>query len=653
MEATIEPTIVRRRVGTEEKAPQPITLRAGALTADFVRGGLRAIRHGNREVLRAISYVVRDKDWGTYNPGISDYTCRQGSDGFTVAFRGRCNRPETGEVLEYEARITGKDGQLTFDVTAEPQTDFLTARCGFTVLHPLDGVAGQPATIEHVDGSLENAKFPELIAPWQPFKEIRAIRHQVEPGITARCRFTGDTFEMEDQRLWSDASYKTYVRPLALPWPYVMEQGVRNSQSVELQIIDARSAVAIPVGDDAGTEASPIVVELGEAEGIFPRIGVAIDPSQIGSVLDHPAVLIKLQPQMLLFHFDPSRSHGRTHLSGLREIASHAEGAWCVLELVLPAQRRVEEELSEVAAMIAESGLRLSAVLVSPAADRQSTLPGSAWPPCPPLAEIYHATRATFPGLAIGGGSLCYFTELTRKRPPVDDLDFVSHCTCPIVHAADDLSVMETLETLPYITRSARAIIGRDKPYWIGPSTIGMRQNPYGSRVMDNPENRRITMTDHDPRQSSLFAAAWMIGYAAATAEGQLQALTVGALTGPLGLVSASPHGEIACHPAFHTARGLAAMAGRPRYRCRSSRPESVAAVAGSDKEGSRVIWLANLTAKDQTVTLAEIIGIEAVHVLDEEHFPEPRVSFEKSPGSTNPTAIELRPYAVARLHCA
>ena len=35
----------------------------------------------------------------------------------------------------------------------------------------------------------------------------------------------GDTFEMEDQRNWSDASYKTYVRPLALPWPYVLPAG--------------------------------------------------------------------------------------------------------------------------------------------------------------------------------------------------------------------------------------------------------------------------------------------------------------------------------------------------------------------------------------------------------------------------------------------
>ena len=186
-----------------------------------------------------------------------------------------------------------------------------------------------------------------------------------------------------------------------------------------------------------------------------------------------------------------------------------------MLELVLPAKGRVPDELAGIAGMVAAAGLRLTGILVSPAVDRQSTLPGSTWPACPPLTEIYEATREAFPGVAIGGGTLSYFTELNRKRPPAELLDFVSHCTCPIVHAADDLTVMETLEALPHIARSARAIFGKDKAYWIGPSTIGMRHNPYGARVMDNPANGRVTMTDCDPRQTSLFAAAWMIGFAA------------------------------------------------------------------------------------------------------------------------------------------
>jgi D-apionolactonase len=636
----MELTIAQRRVGTGEKSPETIHLKAGVLTADFEAGGLRTIRYNGREVLRAIAYVVRDKDWGTYTPVISDFICRQESDQFTVTFRARCSDAGSGQELDYETRITGNaNGLVTFDVTAEPRTPFLTARCGFAVLHPLEGIVGQPAVIEHVDGSREHATFPDLIAPTQPFKDIRAIEHQVAPGVTAGCRMTGDIFEMEDQRNWSDASYKTYVRPLALPWPYVMESGVRNEQSVELLITDSHAG-GRPTIAEAKPNA-PIQVTIGGPDGNFPQIGVAIHPREIAAALAHPGVLKSLLPQLLLFHFDPTAGHGRKDLAGFREIAEISPGSQCALELVVPAQRNLKDELREIAAMAAEVQMKLSAVLVSPAVDRKSTLPGSVWPPCPPLAEIYQAAREAFPGVAIGGGMLTYFTELNRKRPPVDLLDFVSHCTCPIVHAADDLSVMQTLEAMPSITRSARAIIGKDKPYWIGPSTIGMRQNPYGSRVMDNPAHRRITMTDHDPRQTSLFAAAWMIGYAASTAEAHLQALTIGALTGPLGLASVSTAGEVSYHPAFHTAQGLGRMGGYPRYSCRSSQPDAIAGVAATDRDGNHQAWIANLTGQNQAVILAGDRAVSRIQVLDEENFSQP--------GDVAVSAsLELRPYAVA-----
>ena len=144
--------------------------------------------------------------------------------------------------------------------------------------------------------------------------------------------------------------------------------------------------------------------------------------------------------------------------------------------------------------------------------------------------------RKPFRDIRLGGGMFSYFTELNRKHVPLEKLGFVTHCTCPIVHAADDLSVMQSLEALPFITHSARAFIG-DKPYWIGPSTIGMRQNPYGSRTMENPNSERIAMASWDPRQDGLFAAAWTIGYAARTDEAKLEVLTIGALTGPFGLL--------------------------------------------------------------------------------------------------------------------
>lgn len=642
--------LIERRVGTREKPPKCITLRAGALTVDFVAGGLRNIRYEDHEVLRAIAYVVRNADWGTYTPEMSDCTIQKDGQAFAITYRARCASADASQILSYRAHITGNaQGNLVFDVTAEPVTAFRTARCGFAVLHPITGVAGQPVTIEHVDGSQEEAVFPDHISPAQPFKDIRAIRHLASPGIAARCCFHGDVFEMEDQRNWSDASYKTYVRPLALPWPYVMEQGVTNQESVELEI--TRSPGAKPAVRKTSGKNELIRVSIGAPAGTFPGIGVSLHPDLIGEARAHPTLLDNLRPQLLLFHFDPTAGHGQSHLRGFADIAqcvSKKDKTESVLELVLPAKESVREELLRVAAMVTAAGLPLTGVLVSPAVDLRSTLPGGIWPACPPVSEIYQATREAFPGLAIGGGTLSYFTELNRKRPPAELLDFVSHCTCPIVHAADDLSVMQSLEALPHIARSARAIIGKEKAYWIGPSTIGMRHNPYGARVMENPANCRVAMTDRDPRQTSLFAAAWMIGFVAGTAEAALQTLTVGSLTGRLGLSSAEVPGQLALHPAFYTARGLAELGGNLRYECDSGRPDRVAAIAGVDRTGTRVAWLANLTGQKQEAVLHGDLQIHSVFMLDERSFaagaPVSRHEWKGAP------SIQLLPYAVTCL---
>jgi len=51
--------------GTDEPVTPPRVLRAGMLSAELEAGNLRYIRWNGEEVLRAISFIVRDPDWGT------------------------------------------------------------------------------------------------------------------------------------------------------------------------------------------------------------------------------------------------------------------------------------------------------------------------------------------------------------------------------------------------------------------------------------------------------------------------------------------------------------------------------------------------------------------------------------------------------------
>lgn len=585
--------------GTRTVEAEPVRLRAGALSADFVNGNLRTISHGGTEVLRAVAYIVRDRDWGTYEPNLTDLIIDQAADAFSVSYSASCLAPD-GTRLGFRATIKGSaDGRLVFEVSALPESDFETNRCGFCILHPIADLAGSPVKVEHTDGSVEATKLPELIDPWQPFKDIRAITHQVRPGVTAECRMEGDTFEMEDQRNWSDASYKTYVRPLALPWPYVLPAGQTLRQTISLRIAGEGKAPAAAVASE------PVRVELGEAGPTLPDVGVVIYPEDVETALANLSTLTTLGPQQLLFHYDPTRGHELDALRAFARLAT-AYAAETTLECVVACAGDLDAEMSGVAGLVREAGLKLSAIAVSPSVDRQSTPPGSTWPDCPPLEDVYAAARRAFPDIRLGGGMFSYFTELNRKRVPADQLDFITHCTCPIVHAADDLSIMQSLEALPFITQSARAIFGA-KPYRIGPSTIAMRQNPYGSATKPNPGGQRVAMADSDPRHTGQFAAAWTIGYAARVAPAGLEQLTLSSFTGPFGVLASSgePIAEGSRRPIFRAIKGLCELAGLSHVAARTSDETKVLALAGRLASGDTVVWLANLTADDVPVDIS------------------------------------------------
>ncbi|TRC97084.1 hypothetical protein FJV76_09980 [Mesorhizobium sp. WSM4303] len=587
--------------GTHVVEAEPVRLSAGLLSADFVNGNLRTIRYGGTEVLRAIAYIVRDRDWGTYEPELTDLVIEQSANTFAVSYSASCVGP-AGSRLGFRATIKGSArGELVFDVSALPESDFETNRCGFCILHPIAGLAGSPVTVKHTDGSVVETSLPLLIDPWQPFKDMRAITHQVRPGVSAECRMEGDTFEMEDQRNWSDASYKTYVRPLALPWPYVLPAGQAVRQTVSLRIIGGGKLPA------AAASTGPVRIELGETGSRLPDIGVIIYPADVETALANLPTLVELGPQQLIFHYDPTRGHGLDALRSFAKLAA-AYPVQTTLECVVAGASDLDAELSAVANLVRQAGLKLSAIAVSPSVDRQSTPPGSAWPDCPPLEDVYAAARRAFPDIRLGGGMFSYFTELNRKRVPAGLLDFVTHCTCPIVHAADDLSVMQSLEALPFITASTRAIFG-EKPYRIGPSTIAMRQNPYGGVTKANPGGQRIAMADRDPRHAGLFAAAWTIGYAARVAPAGLEVLTLSGFIGPFGVLAASGESvaEGSPRPIFDAIKGLCEMAGLAHVAATTSDETKVLALAGRAASGKIILWLVNLTAGDVSVDISAL----------------------------------------------
>jgi hypothetical protein len=225
-----------------------------------------------------------------------------------------------------------------------------------------------------------------------------------------------------------------------------------------------------------------------------------------------------------------------------------------------------------------------------------------------------------------------------------------------MVHAGDDRSMTESLQSLPAIAKTV-GTIASIRPYSVGPSAIGMRANPYGDQPKSNPRNIRQAMNWNDPRQRGQLGAAWNLGYFARFAYGGASAIALGGLTGPFGVLHSPAQypqpwydDQGGMFPVFHILRGLAALRGMALRRIDISRPDSVLGLAAESTTATEV-WLANLTEKEEIVHLDtgdfEIAYLNANNFIQASHMPDLLDRFSASPRGQE---IRLSSYAVARI---
>ncbi|MEL7150743.1 MAG: hypothetical protein AAGK71_08420 [Pseudomonadota bacterium] len=529
--------------GTNAPTAEAERFQLGALSFTLEQGALRHIRVGDTEIVRGVSFLARDRDWGTLVPKLEPIRRAVAADCITLELRAVYEN--AGARLSVALTIDATANALRFHATGRAEGDFETNRAGFTILHPA-GLAGCPAQITHSDGSATDTAFPGFIDPWQPFEDICRMGFQTE-GLDVTATLEGDTFETEDQRQWGDASYKTYNRPLAKPWPYELKDGSQLEQSISLSWRNCDTVPALWTPEKPSGTVH------------FPETAILVNATDVERVLKTPSDLRDVGPQRLLCSVDDTLGDVAGQCAAFSALQRHFPDVTCDLEAIVSFDGEAPDiALTRLRASMDAAGFAPQSILVCPSVDRQSTPPGSPWPACPPLDDIHLASAQVFPDLHRGGGMVTFFPELNRKRPPVALLGFVSHALCPIVHAADDLSVMETLEAVPHITATARSYIGT-ADYRIGPSTIAMRHNPYGGRTVPNPNNDRVCMADDDPRHRGAFGAAYTIGLACALASSGITVWTPSELYGPRG-----SNGYVKA-----AVTALARLSGEPVHRAR------------------------------------------------------------------------------------
>jgi len=625
-------------VGSHGANSERRRLRAGPLTATLESGGLRWISWEGVEVLRGVYAAVRDRAWGTIEPSLRDLRVDEYLNGFEVTFRAVHENREVA--FDWLGRIIGKgDGSLLFTLDGSAKRTFLRSRIGFCVLHPMS-IEGQRLTVQTSTQSIEGA-FPSRIAPQNPFTDIVAMRWPPGTGLEASLRFDGDFFEMEDQRNWTDASYKTFCTPLSFPHPVKVDPGTRLRQAVELSVRGKvrRRPAASP----------PRIQVSAEALGPLPMVGFAIPPGSRPPDMMTVRRLVALRPD----HLRVSIAHGsRDWIAQLAGAADEARRIDAPLEIEATVADD-GEGADEVVQALMDHSVRIARLLVFPSGAFASTQP---------VIEAGRRALVTAKrSWRLGGGSRANFLELNRAALPAGMLDVAAYPINPQVHAFDEASIVETLAAQTTTIRDAKQIC-RSVPLSIGPVTLKPRFNsalPPGD-IGAEPDDSYPARVDD--RQASLFAAAWTVGSIASLARPGVAALTFFETTGMAGLMLTD---RDAVHPLFGNPDGrlfplyhvFAALRMDADTHLVASKGPSSAVVLGLRAGRHLRVLVANLTDSSQVVEIDLPAGTDMplARVLDESTFPqalddhEAMARLEAQELGDRP-AIHLGPWAIARI---
>jgi hypothetical protein len=595
--------------------PPVRTLRSGHIEFDLDGVDVARVRLGDTELVNRVYMSVRDRNWDTVLPAISDLRINTMRDGVVVTFNAR---KRAGPIdLAWSGSIAATaDGRITYEMDGEALGAFEYCRIGFCVLHSEAAAAGRPYFAE-TPGGVVSGVLPRLIAP-QEIRDGRevplippcsSLEIQLD-DISIRAAFEGSLFSSEDQRNWTDASFKTCC--IAGPdYPYPAEPGQGFAQRVTLiasgSAPPARRRQTRPVGR----------IEVGEAmAGEWPALGVGLPseaaptsgPRQTARLaalaLDHVRADLHLAAADWPERLDRARTSAR--MIGAR------------LELALFMDASDVKSLPALADALTD--VDLARVIVLPA-----------WTPStrttsPPMVDVARTMLAPVLGQAgVAGGTDGDFAELNRDRPTVDSWDGVAYSINPQVHAFDERSLVETLATQATTVATTRSFTGSTAVI-VSPITLRQRFNP--SAIGDSTLDQADVPSSVDPRQMSLFAAGWTLGSIASLTAAGVASLTYFETMGLRGLMDAggrrSSGGSFQArpgmaYPVFHVFADLADRRGTEPMTVAPANTELVAAAALRRGRMFRVL-VANLSGSPVRIAIGPLGGdLARIRVLDDE----------------------------------
>ena len=374
--------------------------------------------------------------------------------------------------------------------------------------------------------------------------------------------------EAEDQRNWTDNTYKIYSGSLAEPRPFLIDKGVSWQQRVECEV----APPATPAEDGSKIVAKDIPS--------LPRIGLQFNSEPLLASDD-------LEKALFILDIDHIRVNEES-LSA-QKIAAISKGG-LVLEAALLSSNSGDELAREVEHL--SSRIPAGSRLLIHREKRQIVQEGD----LPKNNSLNSFTP----------GSDAYLVDLHREKFEFGDA--VSYSMVPTVHTIDPESIFKTLYAQKESIEFAQKFIAPQVS--LSPITFSTRGNPETGHLRENRNN--FSQPEVAVQIKDLSAAAWTLGSIFALASAGAYSGTWHELFGEYGVIY-NEGSAVKFSPTFHA---LSALGAHHAHEITIATSLDGSWVAFEDRESRKMVvasqrpWLVEITSK----VLAGYKSIQSLH---------------------------------------
>ena len=498
---------------SENHWPDTTRVTHGGFTLDLAREAIRNIRYEGVQIIDLLYTAIRPSDWSTLK-----------SDEYAADLKISGN--------DYEITITES---FTSALVATTKV-ILSAGNTFSVEYELKGLAEYSVNRWGICFCLDTADWmgASVISSGNSYSLLRDISPQrvvdgVVQGlfpeshemqfIAADQRYlkvvsNGKVLEAEDQRNWTDNTYKIYSGSLKEPRPFTTSPGSSWKQNVNFE-----------VGVPKQNNADPTKILVREIEAL-PSIGLQFNSDPLLTPDD-------LEKALVLLEID----HLRVNAESLtpQKIATTASNG-LILETALLSSNQNEILKAEVV-QLSERVPAGSRLLIQ--REGREVVEADDLPKNESLNTYIPGTDA-------------YLVDLHREK--FEFTNSVSYSIAPTVHSTDTETIFKTLSTQKESIEFAQKYLAPQ--VFVSPITFSTRGNPETGHSRD----QRINFADRDSAMHirTIEGAAWTLGSIYAVASAGAFAGSWHELFGEHGIIYLQS-GAIKFSPVFHAISALGA----------------------------------------------------------------------------------------------